>query len=236
MTLPPWDDDRPVVGVDGYRGGWIVVTASADGLTAEQSDDLAPLVEAVRAGAVAAAAIDMPMGLLTDRSRQSDRAARQVLGPRRSSVFPTPVRATLAASDYADACDRSRAACGNALSIQAYNLLPAIAHLDGLIRPDDQDRIVEAHPECAFTRLTTEPLGPKRSADGQAARVDALTAELGAPFVELWQARARHRDVPAIDLLDATVLTITARRVVAGSAIFLGREVDDRGLIAQIAY
>ncbi|MEM7339212.1 MAG: DUF429 domain-containing protein [Actinomycetota bacterium] len=236
MTLPAPVGDRPVVGVDGHRGSWIVVRATPDRLTAERHGDLAPLVNAVRGGEVAAAAIDMPMGLLADRPRRSDREARAVLGARRSSVFPTPVRATLLADSYVDACDRSRETYGKALSIQAYNLLPAIRRLDELIQPHDQDRIVEAHPECAFVRVTGEPLPSKRTAEGRAARVEALTAALGAPFVALWEERSNTRDLPAIDLLDAAVLTLTARHVVAGSAIILGGEIDERGLTAQIVY
>lgn len=232
-----------VAGVDGCLGGWVVVAAAQAGpeapltLTAEVVPGLAPVVERARRGELAAVAVDMPMGLLTDRPRLSDREARAVLGPRRASVFPTPVRAVLEAGSYAEACDRSRAACGKALSKQAWFLVERIRQLDDLVTRADQDAVVEAHPECAFLRLAAEldggePLPSKHTPEGQRRRVRLLRRHLGRPFDRLWRAAP----APPIDLLDATVLTVTARHVVAGTAIVLGRETDPTGKLAQVLY
>jgi predicted RNase H-like nuclease len=245
--MPVGPADRPVVGVDGCPGGWAVVEWSTQGVSAQRVEDLAPLLARLRAGQVAAVAIDMPVGLLDHHPRACDVEARRLLGPRRSSIFPTPIRATLDAVDYDDACNRSRAAIGKALSKQAYNLLPKIAELDRLVQPADQDRLVEAHPECAFARLAGEPLAhPKRTAEGQALRI-ALLAEhhraLGQLIDEYRNIRNRavssRRDphhVPLLDLIDATVLAVTACRVADGSEIRLGTDVDRRGLQARIVY
>ncbi len=232
-----------VAGVDGCRGGWVVVTAAQAWpdapvtLAAEVVPGLEPVVERARRGELAAVAVDMPMGLLTDRPRLSDREARAVLGPRRASVFPTPVRAVLGAATYPEACDRSRAACGRALSKQAWFLVDRIRHLDELITRADQDAVVEAHPECAFLRLAAEieggePLPSKHTPEGQRRRVHLLRRHLGRPFDQLWRAAP----APPLDLLDATVLTVTARHVVAGTAIVLGRETDPTGKLAQVVY
>lgn len=223
----------PVAGVDGCRGGWVVVTAGPD-LAAEFVDDLSPVVDRVRRGELAVMAIDMPIGLLDDRARRCDLEARGLLGPRRASVFPAPVRATLAATDYVDACRRSRAVVGRALSKQAYHLLDKIRDLDELLLPTDADTIVEAHPECAFARLAGCPLESKHTARGRGQRVDLLRSSLGPPFDRL--RRAGRPRVPEIDLLDAVVLTVTARHVVAGTAIWLGGELDATGKRAQIVY
>lgn len=229
-----------VAGVDGCRGGWVVVTAAQHGgpqdamsLTAEVVPGLEPVVERARRGELAAVAVDMPMGLLTDRPRLSDREARAVLGPRRSSVFPTPVRAVLEAATYPEACERSRAACGKALSKQAWFLVERIRHLDDLVTRADQDTVVEAHPECAFLRLAGgEPLPSKHTVEGLRRRRQLLRRHLGRPFDRLWRAAP----APPIDLLDAAVLTVTARHVVAGTAIVLGRETDPLGKLAQVLY
>lgn len=232
-----------VAGVDGCRGGWVVVTAARAEphahvtLAAEVVPGLEPVIERARRGELAAVAVDMPMGLLTDRPRLSDREARAVLGPRRASVFPTPVRAVLSAATYLEACDRSRAACGRALSKQAWFLVDRIRHLDELITRADQDAVVEAHPECAFLRLSAEidgggPLPSKHTPEGQRRRVHLLRRHLGRPFDRLWRAAP----APPLDLLDATVLTVTARHVVAGTAIVLGRETDPDGKLAQVVY
>ncbi len=232
-----------VAGVDGCRGGWVVVTAAQAGpdapvtLAAEVVPGLEPVIDRARQGELAAVAVDMPMGLLTDQPRRSDREARAVLGPRRASVFPTPVRAVLNAATYPEACDRSRAACGRALSKQAWFLVDRIRHLDDLITRADQDAVVEAHPECAFLRLSAEidgggPLPSKHTPEGQRRRVLLLRRRLGRPFDRLWRAAP----APPLDLLDATVLTITARHVVGGTAIVLGRETDPLGKLAQVVY
>ncbi len=222
------------MGVDGCRGRWAVVTATPGGhLGAELAADLAPLIARVRTGEVAAMAIDMPIGLLADRPRPADRAARALLGPRRSSVFPAPVRAVLGAADYTEACARSRAASGKALSKQTFNLLGAIGHLDALLTPADADRIVEAHPELAFARLGGEPAPAKRTAEGRRHRLRLLTEALGPPLEELVAAS----DVPTEDLLDATALILTARHVVAGSEHRLGDGVvDETGKPVQVVY
>ena len=234
-------DGAPIVaGIDGCRGGWVVVTARPDGaLDAELVTDLGPVVAAVRSGRVAAAAVDMPIGLLDNRPRACDRAARRVLGPRRSTVFPAPMRPALAATTYPEACELSRAASGRALPIQTFHLLPAIRHLDGLLTPDDQDRFVEAHPECAFARLAggsgePDPLPSKHQPEGRQQRRDLLTATLGPPLERLLAEKA----APVTDLLDAAVLTITARHLLAGTTIHLGDEadVDTTGKRAQVVY
>ncbi len=230
-----------VAGVDGCRGRWAVVTwnrgqdhdRGPGHLTGELVDDLADLVAATRRGEMAAVAVDMPIGLFDSGPRPCDRAARRFLGPRRSTVFPAPARVTLTAADYDEACRLSRARTGRALSRQTFNLLGPIRALDRLLSPSDGDRIVEAHPECAFARLAGEPLPPKRTAEGRRRRRQLVEQVLGTEPVGRLVDEA---PVPMIDLLDATVLAVTAARVVDGSAIRLGGEVDPTGKRAQIVY
>jgi predicted RNase H-like nuclease len=234
--MGPQRDDvsgAPVAGVDGCRGGWVVVTAGpGETLRAEVVAALDDVVARARRGELAAVAVDMPMGLLDDRPRRCDTETRAVLGPRRASVFPTPVRPVLAATTYPQACALSRRAYGRALSKQSWNLIDRIRQLDELITRPDQDFVVEAHPECAFLRLAGEPLPSKHDPDGRSRRHDLLSRHLGRPFEQLWAAGG----APALDLLDATVLTVTSRHVVAGTAIVLGRELDARGKLAQVVY
>ncbi len=223
-----------VVGMDGCRGRWMTVRADPDRtLSARLVDDPAPLVTEARAGAVAVIAIDMPIGLLTDRPRPADRAARVLLGPRRSTVFPAPVRAVLDAADYADACERSRRASGRALSRQSFNLVPAIARLDQVLGPDDE-RVVEAHPELALARLNGgHPLDPKRTAVGRRRRLDLLTGALGPGLAPL----VADPGLPTEDLLDAAALVVTALHVVGGSEHRLGGGVvDPTGKRVQVVY
>ena len=222
--------------MDGHRGRWVVVTTGA-GSRADVAlvDSLDTVVEQVRHGEVGAMAIDMPIGLPDAGPRACDVEARALLGERRSTVFPAPVRATLQATDYADACARSRAATGKALSIQAFNLIGPIRQLDALLRPSDAGSIVEAHPELAFARLAGEPLPSKHRAGGRRARTATLQAALG-PTLDVLQHEARRHKVPTVDLFDAAVLTITARHVAAGTELRLGGDVDPTGKPAQVVY
>ncbi len=222
------------IGIDGCRDGWVLVERDDDEqYHADLVTDLSPVVERLRNGSVAAIAIDMPIGLLDTQPRDCDVAARKVLGPRRSSVFPAPVRDTLEAADYQDACDRSRQSSGKALSIQAFNLIPKLIAVDQVVEPPDQDRLVEAHPECAFARLASQPLEHnKRTAEGAVTRRKLLAdwdPALGA-LIE------SDHGLPKIDLLDAAVLVVTACHVVAGTEQRLGQQRDRRGLLAQIVY
>lgn len=229
----PGADGPLVVGVDGCPGGWVAVVADRETiLDAEVVTDLAPLIGDTRGGRFAALAIDMPIGLLADRPRRADIEARALLGSRRSTVFPAPVRSVLAATSYAEACDLSRAASGKALSKQTYNLVDRIRGLDEILEPEDGLRIVEAHPELAFARLAGEPLPPKKRHEGRARRIEVLDDALGARFGAL----LARRPAPLTDLLDAAVLTVTARRVVDGSEVRLGTEVDDTGKSIQVVY
>lgn len=195
--------------------------------------DLEDLVRRLRRGQVASVAVDMPIGLLDTQPRPCDVEARRLLGPRRSSVFPTPVRSTLDAADYEDACRLSRRDSGKALSKQAYNLLPKIRQLDRLVMPADQERLVEAHPELAFARLNGRPLEQaKRTEAGRVLR-RRLLAERDPALADLID---RFDRLPTLDLIDAAALAVTAAHVVARSEHRLGTGADRRGLATRVVY
>ena len=87
------------VGVDGAKGAWVAVELreGADGACtgARSFRTFAELVAAYPEAAVIA--VDIPIGQRDPAARAAgDAAARAMVGPRRSSVFPTPARAVLA--------------------------------------------------------------------------------------------------------------------------------------------
>ena len=90
-----------VAGADACRGGWVAIVLD-DGRVAgslvPQDVRSAPRSPRRRGGG----AIDIPIGLPSEGVRAADVAARAFVGPRRSSVFPTPPRAALVAATYAD--------------------------------------------------------------------------------------------------------------------------------------
>jgi predicted RNase H-like nuclease len=209
-----------VLGVDGWRGQW--VGALLDG----RSVRLIALADAAAVLAVPdveVVGIDMPIGLPDDGPRPCDREARALLGRAGSSVFPAPVRSVLATTDYASACEVSRAAAGKALSVQTWNLVRSIADLDRALGTPPDPRVREVHPELAFRRaLDDRVTSPKATARGLAERIRALE-----PVVDVLDGLAdAPSGVPAVDCLDACAAAWSARRIAGGTASSVGG--DDR--------
>jgi predicted RNase H-like nuclease len=196
--------------------------------------DLGDLIRQIDTGALAAVAVDIPIGLASDRQRLADVEARRQLGARRSSVFPAPVRSVLAASSYAEACALSRAACGKAISKQLFNILPKIREVDALVTPARQRRLFEMSPELSLAILAGAPMEhAKTTAAGRAERMRVLGDVFGHEQLEH---HAHHIPAGAAmdDVLDAFAGAWTAQRYAAGTHVRLGGEVDERGLRMEV--
>ena len=196
--------------------------------------DLGDVLRAIDAGTLAAAAIDIPIGLAADGPRPADIEARRRLGPRRSSVFPAPVRSVLAATTYEEACALSRAACGKAVSKQLFNILPKIREVDALVTPRRQQRLFEMSPELSLAVLAGAPMvHSKARPAGRAERIHALAAAFGSATIER-HVRAVPRGARPDDVLDAFAGAWTARRRATGRHLQLGGDVDERGLRMEV--
>ena len=132
-----------VTGVDACRRGWVAVildgpegAGEAEGVegsarlrveTVRVHETLAGVLDGDGDGAghgdeARVTGIDMPLGLLGSGWREADRAARGLLGPRRSSVFAIPPRAVWEQASYPAASQRCRELTGQGLSIQTWGL------------------------------------------------------------------------------------------------------------------
>ena len=166
--------ERPIVGVDGCKGGWIAVSQNGAGRTACRIHaTFEALIASYPPDAIIA--VDMPIGL-PDRIGRAGRGpealARKHLDERQSSVFAIPSRpAVNAATDsfttlekwYEDHRKASEVARETSdpprgVSIQAFALFPKIREIDALLRtrPELRARVIESHPEAAFWRLNGE--------------------------------------------------------------------------------
>lgn len=217
-----------VLGVDGWRGGWVGALLTGRSVTLLALPDAAAVL-AVPASVIA---VDMPIGLSDDGARTCDVAAKRLLGRAGSSVFPAPLRPLLTSVDYAGACAVSRAAWGKAPSRQAWNLVPAIRDLDDVLGDPPDPRVFEVHPELAFRALSDEVRDPKVSARGAVQRLAALRAVMD---VEEALAGAPPR-VPAVDALDACAAAWSARRIAEGTAVCVGEGTDARGREMRIRF
>ncbi|MFZ0250246.1 MAG: DUF429 domain-containing protein [Acidimicrobiales bacterium] len=226
-----------VAGLDGCRAGWVMaLLPTAPGGPAarlELVDDLHQLVERLRQGLISAAAIDIPIGLPATGPRPVDVEARRLLGPRRNSVFPAPVRSVLQAENYVDACDISRAVSGRAISRQLFAILPKIREVDDVQTAAIQDTFFEMHPELSFAQLAGAPMRfHKRTREGRRERLDALRDAIpGSDALAATRVRGSRPD----DVLDALVGAWTAGRYASGTHVrFGGGEVDERGLRMEV--
>ena len=110
-----------VVGVDATRKGWVAVVLEDDVFeVARAFPTIAEL--ASQLSNVAVIGIDIPIGLPANGRRAADLAAREFVGPRRSSVFFTHPWAVIEAPTYADAREISKQRFGTGISAQAYAL------------------------------------------------------------------------------------------------------------------
>ncbi len=219
--------------MDGCRGGWVVVTVPGEGegpYDVRVMADLHGLIDDLDVGHLSAVAIDIPIGLPESGPRTADVEARRRVGPRRNSVFPAPARAVLGATTYAEACARSRQACGKAVSIQLFNILGKIAEVDALMTPARQERFVEMFPEWSLAVLAGAPMAqPKSKAAGRSERAAVLGVVFGHSELEA-HLRRPPPGARADDVLDAFAGAWTARRLALGCAVRVGGELDARGL------
>ena len=233
-----------IAGVDGCRAGWVVVLAHPLARDAQEhqvtictrfNDVLALLPTST------VSAVDIPIGLLAEwqpGGRDCDRCARRLLGRRASSVFTPPTRPLLDATHYAQVR-------GHGLSIQAFNILPKIREVDGVMTTALQQRVYEAHPELAFQALAGRPVQDrKKTVAGRAERLRLLETipspwfhGIRAAFEQGLHA-CKRTDVAPDDILDAYVLMWTALRIWRAQAHRVPRipQHDARGLRMEIWY
>jgi predicted RNase H-like nuclease len=195
------------LGLDACRGKWLAVAIDEGQFDdARLASDAAALVSAWPDAA--AIGVDIPIGLPETPSREADRAAREFVGERRSSVFPTFPLVVLEAPTYEEAKAICVARGWPKPSIQSFGMRHRILEIARLSAADE--RIVEVHPEVSFREMLGRPLSPKRTGPGGSERRLAL-AKAGIDLPDL--------PYPLDDVLDAAVVAWTAMRYAQGKAL-----------------
>jgi len=206
-----------VLGVDACRGGWIGVSLGVGPTTAHFGPNIQDLIASAELhGRFDVVAIDMPIGLPDSGRRQADLQARAAVGARRSSVFMTPVRAALEATDHDSAVLINRERAGEGLSIQAFSLKLKLLEVEQWVR-GTQLRVVEVHPEVSFARLAGGPLNVRKSTWAGAERRRTLLSGVG--IVLTGELGAAGVASAVDDVFDAAVAAWTGRRVTRSEAI-----------------
>jgi len=231
-----------VVGVDGCRGGWLacVYTLEPKAVKLKVFPTFKELLcELSTSGHIA---IDIPIGLPNDAMpRACDVEARTFIGPRRSSVFPTPPRCLLSCETIEEAREISLDRFQRSISNQAFAIMPKIKEVDTEIAPETQDRVFEVHPEVCFREMARRALeNAKRSQDGYNERREIVKERMGLdlPDVQHWRKSycLEGDRVQRDDVLDAIAAAWTARRKLEKKSrtIPTTPQKDERGLRMEI--
>lgn len=204
--------ERLVIGLDATRRlGWVGVVLR-DGRF--DSAEVFRRLSVVKGRAeFACIGVDIPI-LNGDGERDRvDKAARKLVGARRSSVFVTPpLEVFERAKSRAEADAMARETGFGGVPSQAFALQRNVLQA---LEVRDDPRVHEVHPEVSFWAMAGDHLPhPKRSWAGQRQR-SRLLADEG---VVLADDLGSANQVPVDDVLDAAAVAWTADRIARGVA------------------
>ena len=206
------------VGVDGCKAGWFSIgLGDGEGYEPKVFGEFAQLVQHFSSAVLIL--VDIPIGLHESGldERQCDLKARRLVGPRRSSVFPAPVRQALSEATFEDASRINRSIRGKGINKQTWEISSKIAQVDRLLTtvPSERERVREVHPELLFWALNDRrPMGHNKGRPpGHAERMAVLRRfEPSAEGVyQTALGRWLRKEVARDDILDALAAAVTAR-------------------------
>jgi len=214
-----------IAGIDGCPGGWLLI--SKDIATGQIISKILTRINDVisldpRPDIIT---IDIPIGLTDSGPRECDLEARRQLGkPRSNSVFPAPIRPTLVAESYEQACQIGQNLDGRKLSKQTWSILPKIKEVDLFMRLDPltQGWIREVHPEVCFwlwNGLSSMDYN-KKKAEGRAERENLVVAHFRERYTAA-KLSLRGGRYSYDDLLDAFAALWSAERIYTGRDMVL---------------
>ena len=151
-----------VIGVDGCKRGWVFVRLENGAFAgAVIYEDFAAGV--AESGDAEVIGVDIPIGYPAPPAleRTVDGAARGMVSPLTSTVFPAPHPGVFGAPDWKNAHALSCELTGKGLSKQSFNLVPKILEVNDIARRDK--RVYEVHPEVSFRALAGHPLASKKN-------------------------------------------------------------------------
>ena len=244
MTSSDVDRSLIAAGIDGCRGGWVCAGWDGEGWSLDCLPTLESIVPMLLPQATVC--IDIPIGLSCDGFRACDRAARQLLGKRSSSVFPVPPRLALSPKSYEEINLASKALCGKGVSKQAFYLLPKIREAEALLLSADRDGLdwLETHPELCFSSFNgSVPMeGNKKTEAGFRERKSVLARHIPARTIDRLL-RCLMASVPRAqcardDMVDALVCGVVARLDATGRGCLPPgtQDFDEVGLPMRICY
>jgi predicted RNase H-like nuclease len=234
-----------LAGVDGCRGGWLVVSGEVDRpLIVNRVTEFPEVFD--RFPDVSFVAVDIPIGQVEQGQRKADQNARELLKARRSSVFRSPTRPAVRhiassglqrPSDYGSFRAWAKDNPGHGLSAQCFNITQKIIEVDAYLQRTHDGRVYEVHPEVSFTAMNGgKPMRwNKKRTEGREERRAVLRGIFGVGVDSLSRPDS---DVQWDDLYDALAALWTTARIARRDAqrIPVEPERDSTGLDMAIWY
>ena len=231
------------IGIDGCKLGWFYVGLEDDGSfetgVLHRIDDASAWLDTA-----ILILIDIPIGLPGKGSaeRLCDPAARRMIKPRGSTVFPTPARSAISKNSYQEASEENYRCLGRKLSKQSWAIAGKIKEVDDFMRAmKPGSKVREMHPEVAFCGLNGgQPiLASKKTSKGFTARFELLKQYypmVGAVVDAAREQTPLKKHLQDDDILDALVGAVTASRYSNILTSPESPEFDDEGLPMEIVY
>jgi predicted RNase H-like nuclease len=203
-----------IVGLDGFRNGWVAVSIDSDRHGIRLLTQLTDLHQLPHTAAM----IDMPVGLPARGYRDCDLEARRLLGACAARVFTGARRGLWEFSSRAAAHQFYKAKGDAGVSCQLWCLRSKLKEVDDFVAQAGHRPLRESHPELVFWRLNGKrPLPSKRSPDGLRIR-RKLVKQAGLTGIDDWLDSGRlGRGARRDDVLDACACAIAARDAAAGA-------------------
>ena len=231
------------IGIDGCRLGWFYVGLDDDdsfevGVISEFREIQEWLSDAVLI------LVDIPIGLLSEGSteRLCDIAARKIIKPRCSTVFPAPARSAISMPTYEAGSAENLLRLGRKLSRQSWAIAGKIREVDEFMLSSlAKQKVREMHPEVAFCGLNggVPLLSSKKTREGFRERLNILkrlctSAEAIAKSARLNTPLKKH--LQDDDILDALVGAVTATRYPNLRTLPEHPPIDDSGIAMEMVY
>ncbi len=233
--------------MDGCKGGWIAVIlydGGGDKWDVALVPDIGALWDKYRNAELIL--IDIPIGLPDGREeRECDKIARDLLGERRSSVFPVPCRQVVEdrSSSKERASEINYKITGRHLSLQSLALLSRIREVDQFIltTAEARERIRETHPEICFWAFNgRKPMRYwKKKEEGLEERKQLLKSIYPPTegIINKTLQKYNGKEVAMDDILDALVSALTAQKSKGNlKSIPENPPVDCRNLRMEMVY
>jgi len=202
------------VGIDGCKGKWVAVAISESGFDVEIINTINQVCN--QYNNVDSMIIDMPIGLAeTINQVRPDGELRKNLKGKASSVFNTPCRQAVYASNYTEAIEKNKKTLNVSISPLSNAIIPKIREVDSFLQtnPNWKNRLVESHPEYCFAILNDNApiLENKQTPLGVQMRLEVLSRYYPESYsvIECFQKIAPSSLTSKLDdVLDALVLAV----------------------------